>query len=65
MLVDELREMVKLNNPLYKDLKKHATDAAFSGKFQVTVMYDLTEEDYIVLDLFLQAIILKVVNNSI
>lgn len=54
MLVDELREMVKLNNPLYKDLKKHATDAAFEGRSQVTVMYDLTKEDYIVLDLFLK-----------
>ena len=54
MLVDELREMVKLNNPLYKDLKKHATDAAFDGKSKVTVMYDLTKEDYIVLDLFLK-----------
>ena len=54
MLVDELREMVKMNNPLYKDLKKHATDAAFDGKFQVTVMYDLTKEDYIILDLFLK-----------
>ena len=54
MLVDELREMVKMNNPLYKDLKKHATDAAFDGRSQVTVMYDLTKEDYIVLDLFLK-----------
>ena len=54
MLVNELREMVKMNNPLYKDLKKHATDAAFDGKSKVTVMYDLTQEDFIVLDLFLQ-----------
>ena len=54
MLVDELREMVRMNNPLYKDLKKHATDAAFDGKSKVTVMYDLTQADFIVLDLFLQ-----------
>ena len=54
MLVNELRHMAKMNNPLYKDLHKHATDAAFDGKFQVTVMYDLTKEDYIILDLFLK-----------
>lgn len=53
-LLNELREMTKMNNPLYKDLKKHATEAAFSGKFQVTVMYDLTKEDFVVLDLLLK-----------
>lgn len=53
-LLNELQDMVKMNNPLYKDLKSHAIDAAFNGRTHVTVMYNLTQEDFIILDLFLK-----------